>query len=85
MSCLDPCVPETWKKEDSFWNHAAGNFVQLTPSYIVIQNFGGVSCASSTQKYVRIRQHNESNVMQKKIHYDIDLFMFFCVYVSCDV
>lgn len=26
MSCLDSCVPETWRKEDSFWNHAAGNY-----------------------------------------------------------
>jgi len=24
MSCLDACVPESWKKEDSFWNHPAG-------------------------------------------------------------
>lgn len=24
MSCLDPCVPASWKKEDSFWNHPAG-------------------------------------------------------------
>lgn len=24
MSCLDNCVPEKWKREDSFWNHEAG-------------------------------------------------------------
>lgn len=24
MSCLDSCVPESWRKEGSLWNHAAG-------------------------------------------------------------